>query len=130
VIEPQSAQTIGVRWSSHDADIVTLDLRQAADFLKMHWQTLQERARAGKIPGASKPGKRWVFQEAGLIDYLNQHSPCPYIASEKSGTSTSPRNGAEFDALLGLPTRKRHRNTTTRSRGAMASGASSEKARP
>src|SRR5678815_4544138 len=67
---------------------MTLDLRQAADFLKMHPQSVRERAQAGNIPGASKPGKRWVFQEAGLVEYLNQHSPCPYIESEKSGTST------------------------------------------
>ena len=109
---------------------MTLDLRQAADFLKMHPQSVQERARAGKIPGASKPGKRWVFQEAGLVQYLNQHSPCPYIESEKSGTSTYPRSGAEFDALLGLPTRKRHRSTTTRSGKRYGNRKSSESSRP
>jgi hypothetical protein len=110
---------------------MTLDLRQAADFLKMHPQTL---CRSGlervRFRGASKPGKRWVFQEAGLVEYLNQHSPCPYIASEKSGTSTFPRNGDELDALLGLPTRKRHRNTTTRSSRSYGDRKSSEKARP
>ena len=93
---------------------MTLDLLKAADFLKMHPMTVRERARAGKIPGASKPGKKWVFLEEGLRAYLNEHSPCPYIASEKSGTSTFPRNGDELDVLLGLPTRRQRRSTTTR----------------
>ena len=30
----------------------TLDLKQAADFLKMHWQTLREKAKAGEVPGS------------------------------------------------------------------------------
>ena len=38
----------------------TLDLKQAAEFLKMHPVTLQCKAKAGEIPGA-KPGKSWVF---------------------------------------------------------------------
>lgn len=34
----------------------TLNIKQAADFLNMHPVTVQEKARAGVIPGA-KPGK-------------------------------------------------------------------------
>ena len=94
-----------------------LKLEEAARFLGLHEQTLQERARAGKIPLAAKPGKCWIFPMEGLVAYRNQHSPCPYIESEKSGTSTFPRSGEELDALLGLPTRKRRRSTTTRSNG-------------
>ncbi|GJM12667.1 MAG: hypothetical protein DHS20C12_10700 [Pseudohongiella sp.] len=50
----------------------TLDLYEAADFLKMHWQTLRERAVAGLVPGA-KLGKRWVFLKDDLVSCLRSH---------------------------------------------------------
>jgi len=45
------------------------NLYQAADFLKMHWQTLREKAVRGEIP-AAKPAKQWVFLKADLVSYL------------------------------------------------------------
>jgi hypothetical protein len=47
----------------------TLYLDKAADFVGLHEQTLLARARRGIIPGASKPGKRWVFLVEGLREY-------------------------------------------------------------
>lgn len=47
----------------------TLDLYEAADFLKMHWQTLRAKAKAGEIPGA-KLSKQWVFLQEDLVSYL------------------------------------------------------------
>ena len=47
----------------------TLTLQQAADYLKIHPVTLQEKARSGEIPGA-KIGKRWVFREIDLIEHI------------------------------------------------------------
>ena len=47
----------------------TLDLRQAATFLRLHPQTVRKLAVAGEIP-AAKPGKRWVFVEQDLADWL------------------------------------------------------------
>jgi len=91
---------------------MTLDLQQAADFLKMHPVTLAERARAGKIPGAAKPGKRWAFPMEGLRAYLNAKSTCPFTDEAGLGGSNSPRTAEELENLLGLPTRRRHRNTT------------------
>ena len=38
----------------------TLDLNEAAEFLRMSPAVLRQKARAGIIKGA-KPGKRWVF---------------------------------------------------------------------
>jgi hypothetical protein len=38
-------------------DDATLDLAEAARFLKMNQESLRQRAKAGEIPGA-KPGKR------------------------------------------------------------------------
>jgi hypothetical protein len=109
---------------------LTLDLQQAADFLKLHPVTLAERARAGKIPGAAKPGKRWVFPEEGLRAYLNAKSTCPYTGEEASGGSSSPRTAAELESLLGLPTRKRHGNTTRKGRGSYGGRQSSAKPLP
>lgn len=91
-------------------------LKQAAEFLGLHEKTLQERARQGKIPGAYKPGRSWVFPEEGLLAYRNSLAPCPYIASEQSGTSISRVEEVALDALLKLPTRRKPKSTTTGSR--------------
>jgi len=50
----------------------TLDLQEAAHFLKLHWQTVRERAKSGEIP-AAKLGRRWVFLKADLVLYLQSH---------------------------------------------------------
>ncbi len=47
----------------------TLDLHKAADFLKIHPVTLQQKAKSGEIPGA-KIGKCWVFIDLDLIEYI------------------------------------------------------------
>ena len=91
---------------------LTLGLEEAAKVVRLHPVTLAERARAGKIPGASKPGKAWAFQVAGLLAYLNSLAPCPYTGEAVSGGSSYPRNAAELESLLGLPTRNRRGSTT------------------
>lgn len=53
----------------------TLTLEQAAKFLHMHPQTLRDRAKGGKIPGAAKPGKSWVFIQEDLEAYVRLLSP-------------------------------------------------------
>ena len=50
----------------------TLDLYEAADFLKMHWQTLRGKAVKGEIP-AAKPAKKWVFLLEDLVSYLRSN---------------------------------------------------------
>lgn len=90
----------------------TLFIDEAAKHVGLHPVTLAERARAGKIPGASKPGKRWVFPKAGLDAYLNSKSTCPYTGEEASGGSSYPRTAGELESLLELPTRRRRRSTT------------------
>ncbi|MDO8961069.1 MAG: helix-turn-helix domain-containing protein [Methylophilus sp.] len=47
----------------------TLNLKEAAHFLKIHPVTLGDKARAGEIPG-TKIGKCWVFVDVDLIDYI------------------------------------------------------------
>ena len=88
----------------------------AAAFLGLHEQTLLERARAGKVPLASKPGKCWIFPEEGLVAYRNLHSPCPYTAADASGGSSSQQPPVDLESLLGLPTRGRRRSITRNAR--------------
>ena len=47
----------------------TLNLDEAAQFLKLHPEEVRRRAKAGIIPGA-KLGKRWVFIEEDLAAYM------------------------------------------------------------
>jgi hypothetical protein len=99
---------------SMGASLNTLGLKEAAEFVRLHPVTLSEWARQGKIPGASKPGKEWVFIELGLVAYLNSKSPCPFTGEAASGGSSFPRNKEELENLLGLPTKRPRRNSTKR----------------
>jgi excisionase family DNA binding protein len=47
----------------------TLNLQEAALFLKMTPEGLRRKVSNGQIPGA-KPGKRWVFTEDDLAEFL------------------------------------------------------------
>ncbi|HHG91039.1 MAG TPA: DNA-binding protein, partial [Devosia sp.] len=47
----------------------SMNLEEAADFLKMSAEDLRRKAKTGRIPGA-KPGKQWVFLETDLVAYL------------------------------------------------------------
>lgn len=47
----------------------TLDLKEAAAFLKMTPEGLRIKVVNGHIPGA-KPGRRWCFREDDLAQYL------------------------------------------------------------
>jgi excisionase family DNA binding protein len=61
--------------------VETLDLKQAADYLKMHWQTLREKAKSGKILGA-KIGKQWVFIKADLVSHIRSKYASPRSRSQ------------------------------------------------
>ena len=52
----------------------TLNLKQAAEFLHIHWVTLTLKARAGSIPGA-KIGRRWVFLKIDLEEHIRSQYP-------------------------------------------------------
>jgi len=58
----------------------TLNLQEAADFLKMTPEGLRRLAAAGNIP-AAKPGKRWCFLEDDLANYLRSLYSSPAKAS-------------------------------------------------
>ena len=59
----------------------TLDLQEAADFLRLSPAALRQKAQSGIIRGA-KPGKCWVFLQSELVAYLKslystgEQTPC------------------------------------------------------
>jgi len=97
----------------------TLDLCEAAAFLKIGKETLRQLARKGIVPGA-KIGKRWVFVKADLVTCMRSQyarrwqavrvttvkevASCHSTAEVKRGGSVSRRPAeSEYAALLGLP---------------------------
>ncbi len=98
----------------------TLDLQEAAAFLRMNPETLRQKTKAGIIPGA-KPGKSWVYVEEDLIAFLrsqyagpaepvrvtdaNEEAICHSTVEARRGGSASPRRTVkEYEAALGLKT--------------------------
>jgi len=104
----------------------TLTLQQAAALLKIHPVTLQEKARAGVIPGA-KIGRAWVFVEIDLLEYIRaQYRRRAFQGDRKElechssnarthpiGGSISPTTDDEYSKVLALPTRRKPGSTTT-----------------
>lgn len=99
------------------------DLEEAAAFLRMSPAVLRVKARRKEVK-AAKPGKRWVFLECDLVDYLDRlyaaGRQAPLSGSNvggstwessnavMSGGSTSPlRMANEYASLLGLPTERK-----------------------
>jgi len=102
--------------------VKTLTLNEAATLLKMHPQTVLQRARSGELP-AAKPGKCWVFIEEDLINWIRSQYPTRqqnvgqggYPAcslKEKTvntgGTSLPTPVAAQYATLLKLPTSEKH----------------------
>lgn len=103
----------------------TMTLEQAAAFLGIHPVTLQQRAKAGMVPGA-KVGKEWRFLDVDLVAYLraqypsSQLQPHPqchavFIAGKaaRRGTSFCTTTDSEFEKALGLPIANRPSSITT-----------------
>ncbi|MBU2843801.1 helix-turn-helix domain-containing protein, partial [Acidithiobacillus thiooxidans] len=69
----------------------TLDLQEAADFLKISKEALRRKVCKGLIRGA-KPGKRWAFLEDDLVDYFqggSKNSPLPVKYREPIGRESN-----------------------------------------
>ncbi|WP_227544782.1 helix-turn-helix domain-containing protein [Sapientia aquatica] len=107
----------------------TLDLSEAAEFLKMHPEEVRRRAKLGQLPGA-KPGKSWVFLENDLAEYVRSHyayprqalqvtptkeeKPCHLLNVVTPGGLISPhRQESELDVLLQQKVGLRRKNCTT-----------------
>ncbi|MEQ1598995.1 MAG: helix-turn-helix domain-containing protein [Methylotenera sp.] len=105
----------------------TFTLQQAADFLKIHPVTLSMKAAAGDIQGA-KVGKRWVFIDVDLIDYIRAQYQRRALQGERkeilchstnvktrpSGGSKSPSLDEQYNAALGLKIKPKPGNIMTR----------------
>ncbi len=95
----------------------SIDLNEAADFLKMNAEVLRRKAKAGKVPG-SKPGKHWVFIKEHLADFVsgrdNSHGrllrvidggkPCQSLNEQtvKTGSFKLPyQTVSEYNKVLG-----------------------------
>jgi len=96
----------------------TFNLDEAAKYLKIHPRTLQSRAKQGTIPG-SRIGRRWVFLEADLADYIRKSYPdrgerlqgfqikeamqCQLLnVATSTGQSLRHPMDSEYASLLGL----------------------------
>jgi len=101
----------------------TLDLDEAATFLKMNPETLRSKANAKVVPG-KKAGKRWIFIKEHLADWVSGRYPeqgqelrvidggkqqteniklCQSTSAGKRGGYNSPHQTAdEYNKLLGL----------------------------
>jgi hypothetical protein len=98
----------------------TLDLNEAAQFLRLHPHTLEAKARAGEVPGA-KPGKCWVFLDVDLAEWLRaQYRSSKQPEAECHSTSAVPSIGAngksaakELGKRLAQRTSRQPRNITT-----------------
>ncbi|WP_369680943.1 helix-turn-helix domain-containing protein [Acidithiobacillus thiooxidans] len=111
----------------------TLDLEAAAQFLHLSKEELRRRAKAGQVP-AAKPGKRWVFLEDALADYLRKHYPeswqvAPSLSSlnvevpqcftnvaKPIGSTLRRRTASGLDARLEQRKKAKPRSCTTGSR--------------
>jgi hypothetical protein len=102
-------------------NVNTLDLNEAASFLKMNPEVLRRKARAGQVPGR-KAGKCWIFVKEHLADWVSgryseprrelqvidestqeDKKPCQSTSEKKRGGFSSPhRTDAEYNKLLGL----------------------------
>ena len=107
----------------------TLTLDEAAGFLKMHPEEVRCRAKRGLIP-ASKPGRRWVFIDDDLAEFLRGKYPTQRqalrVTSEKgsaswvsaneaqsSGSTSRHRQASEYDDLLKPKTSFKPKSFTT-----------------
>lgn len=67
-----SAERMSTGGPRMDINPQTLTLSEAADLLKVHWQTLRQKAKSGEVP-AARIGRRWVFLQSDLVTYLRSH---------------------------------------------------------
>jgi Helix-turn-helix domain len=97
----------------------TLNLSEAAAFLHMHPEEVRMRAKRGIIPGA-KIGRRWVFIEEDLADFVRSLYPEKRQAlpvknslledvDRSSGTTSSRKRMKEYEDLLNLAPKRRRR---------------------
>jgi excisionase family DNA binding protein len=80
----------------------TLDLQQASDLLKLHPQTILQKARAGELP-AAKLGKCWVFIEQDLIEWIRSQYTRPRQDVGQGGALCSLKDQTANTGGIALP---------------------------
>ena len=110
-----------------DHAIKTLNLEEAAAFLKVHPVTLCIKAASGEIQGA-KIGKRWVFLQVDLMQHIRAQYQSRALQGEQkeivvchSTNARTPLHGGlkslsvekQYKEALGLTTKSKLRNSTT-----------------
>jgi excisionase family DNA binding protein len=96
----------------------TLNLDEAALFLKCSDDTVRELAASGEIP-AAKVGRAWVFVDVDLVEWLRtqyahpEDKKCHSTSAAKRGGSISPTTDKELESLLTQPTARKHSRSTT-----------------
>ena len=104
----------------------TLDLNEAALMLRIHPVTLLKKVRSGEIP-AAKPGKRYVFLDLDLVEYVRSNYVWQALQSDseevikchstsaktrRSGGSKSPSAvESRYNEVLKPPTRSKQENS-------------------
>jgi excisionase family DNA binding protein len=135
-LEPHSRFETGasavadVRQAAPQHEATTLDLEEAARFLKIHPKTLQRLAHARRIP-ACKIGRSWLFVERLLVEHvvsesllrvsvvdLQEKSECrstDAMTRRTGGSSYRPSAGNRslYNKALGLPTSARRSRSET-----------------
>jgi excisionase family DNA binding protein len=99
----------------------TMDIKEASAFLRIHPVTLYKMAKHGEVP-AAKPGKKWVFIDVDLADWIRSKYQSQASLSDptersktschSTGVKIHPRGGPillpqmddEYSKVLGLPT--------------------------
>lgn len=103
----------------------TCNLNGAAKILQCCPGTVRDLIRQDKIP-AVKIGRSYVILMQDIVEFIRQaqnekrlsvhgkeRQPCHYTNGRKSGGYTShDQTVQELDALLGLPTDRKHSSTT------------------
>ena len=97
---------------------ISIPIIPAARLLGISKNTLQQRAKAGIIPGA-KIGRCWTFIESDLVAYLRSNYPDPLCPStnaktRRSGGSTSRTQACHeyVSQLEQIIAKKRNASTT------------------
>ena len=98
----------------------TLDIAEAAQFLKCSEDTMRKLVTSGDIP-AAKVGRAWVFLDIDLAAWLRtQYKPkieakkCHSTYAGQSGGLMSQSTDSELGNLLGRPTSEKRKKSTTR----------------
>ena len=103
----------------------TMNIDEAATFLKIHPVTLSVKAASGEIHGA-KIGKRWVFLEVDLLDHIRAQYQMRALQGDRKeeachstnaktrqlGGLKSPSVDENYNDLLGLKTKIKPKNST------------------